>query len=145
MLGEELSGTPADELKLIAHGKILGFGCNPSLAYLGLQHADNVHMVFRMGSGMEFSVTTLSGLTFNFDVSKATTVNQLKLMMAEEGLPPPERQRLVLDGRILEGEDDRLTAVGVARRSQLHVVLVDVHDDELLGKPRAKRGARMMG
>ena len=72
---------------------------------------------------MHVKIKSLTGRDKEIEIDGAITVLELKNMISEIEMIPPEQQRLVCNGRILGSDSDTLAQSRVRSGDTIHMVL----------------------
>ncbi len=72
---------------------------------------------------MRLKLKSLTGRDKEIDIDGSATILEVKKMIAEFELIPPEQQRLVCNGKILANDNDTLSQCKVTSGNVIHMVL----------------------
>ncbi len=115
----KIQGTPTSLQRLFYTGKHLqDWMCLPTCKIV---HKSTVHVVFQSSGAVTIAVKDLTGRLFRLRVDSRDTIQALKEMVHKLQQIPPEEQRLVLDGQLLE-DHFAICDYGIQSGAIVHVI-----------------------
>lgn len=115
-----LEGIPTDQQRLMFSGRELMDG--NSLKDCNIQNKSTIFLVLRLRDSFEISIRTLAGRTISLPVESADSVQIVKAKVYDKVGVPPDQQRFVYGGRLLENTRS-LSYYKIKNKSTLQLVV----------------------
>lgn len=117
---ERQEGIPAEMQCLVFAGKQLD--SNSTLDEHNIQSNSTLHLILRVPTEMQIFIKTLNRKTISLTVSPRDTIDKVKADIQEREGMPPERQRLIYHGKLLEDGSKTLADYNIPKESVIQLV-----------------------